>query len=336
MIQAKANLLKTPQPNYGQDNNNYCVSNVIFEKCEPQPKGQRFSLNAQSKTPNDECVDAGCDGCSDPRGIIVYPIMLIGIPIGAIALFASGYIGWGFLCLALWILIIVLMLYCFGGCKSKGEKWLKYVLIVDIDVNKLYVVEESTLKRWKLTKIILLNQMRSISANWQTITRGLSQTENAYVIIQLSQNRQTKMNQKSATIIDVKHFIATVNKYFEQIGNRYRNAVVAMNNIDESLRKLIRSLKLSSDNEIKTKGMKLDYWYEMKKESIVNEFIDLLKQTRQYENQWTHVQRSQYIVDALMLKCETLENIRNNENNNAYESNTDVRCNLVQVEKLCM
>eukprot|EP01084_Bolivina_argentea_P252078 423027_1 len=335
MIQAKANLLKTPQPNYGQDNNNYCVSNVIFEKCEPQPKGQRFSLNAQSKTPNDECVDAGCDGCSDPRGVIIYPIILIGLPIGAVALMYGGYIGYGFLVLVPWVLMIVLFLYCCGCCKSGGEEWLKYVLIVDIDVNKLYVVEESTLKRWKLTKIILLNQMRSISANWQTITRGLSQTENAYVIIKLTQNRQTKLNLKSATIVDVKHFIATVNNYFEHMhttGNQYRNAAVTI----IALRNLIRSLKLSSDNKIKRKGMKLDYWYEMKKESIVNEFIDLLKQTRQYENQWTHVQRSQYIVDALMLKCETLENIRNNENNNAYESNTDVRCNLVQVEKLCM
>eukprot|EP01083_Nonionella_stella_P295229 1003389_1 len=139
---------------------------------------------------------------------------------------------------------------------------------------------------------------------WQRKTRGIAETEDAYVVIKLLQNKEVKMNSKSATIVNVKHFVAAVEKYFEQIGDTYRNVSESVNNIDQVLRTMIRSLKSSNNSEYKKKGMKLDYWYEMKKESIVNEFIDLLKQTRQYDNQWTNVQRSQYIVDALMLKCE--------------------------------
>eukprot|EP01084_Bolivina_argentea_P252079 423030_1 len=338
MSEAQEGLLKTEKSkpsiqSYGEPKSSYSVSNKIIKKSTPQPQGQRFTLDVQYKTPYEDCFDE-CGG--DPRLFVFAVFTVSGLLVGAGACFFSGYIGYGFLCFVPVILIIILALYCGGCCESEGEKWLKYILIINIDLNKLYVIEESTFERWKLTKIIhSLSQIRSISAMWQRKTRGIAETEDAYVVIKLLQNKEVKMNSKSATIVNVKHFVAAVEKYFEQIGDTYRNVAESVNNIDQVLRTMIRSLKSSNNSEYKKKGMKLDYWYEMKKESIINEFIDLLKQTQQIENQWT-ADQNQYILKMLMLKCETLENIRNNENNNAYESNTDVRCNLVQVEKLCM
>eukprot|EP01084_Bolivina_argentea_P298866 515088_1 len=118
----------------------------------PQPQGQRFTLDVQLKKPREDCIHECGDRIAETALCIFLTVFTVcGLLYGAGLLISSGYIGYGFLCLVPVVVIIILVLYCCGCCESKVEKWLKYILIINIDLNKLYLIEESTFKRWRFT-----------------------------------------------------------------------------------------------------------------------------------------------------------------------------------------
>eukprot|EP01084_Bolivina_argentea_P033129 61310_1 len=119
MSEVQEGLLKTEKSkpsiqSYGESKRSYSASNKIIKKSTPQPPGQRFTLGVQLKTPYEDWFAE----CGDPLLFVFAAFAVAGLLIGAGVFFSSGYSGYGLLCLVPVILIIILALYCCGGCES--------------------------------------------------------------------------------------------------------------------------------------------------------------------------------------------------------------------------
>eukprot|EP00483_Globobulimina_turgida_P009139 UN09157 len=194
----------------------------------------------------------------------------------------------------------------------------KYVLIFNMETHQFYVIEESKSGNWKLTGIFGSKVLKSISTTSRKVTTNrIFSSEDAYVIIQLKNRKKFRMNRKSASIEAVKHFVDSIDRYLEAIESKKlvdESVILAsinqkINDGDEALRTIIRTLQCSNDTETKKKGMTLGYWYEIKKEIILKEFIDLLQQN---VDELTDGD----IIKIMMLKCETLQIIKGNQATN--------------------
>eukprot|EP01084_Bolivina_argentea_P074788 135639_1 len=241
----------------------------------------------------------------------VYIILPGALLIGALVCFilksdhGDGYIAAG-------VVQVMLAVCCFVIHNPRPEIWAKYIMIVDIDKRIIYLIVVSDKKRWKQIGTIQFSEWRSVGI--EAITRtysGCVCDESAFVIFSLTGGTSVKFNTIPCKIVSVQSFVERVGVYMQQVTANNQQVATNDRQMDQtseqyhdSLRTLIRRLKLNSDENIVNQGIQLDVWYEKQKVVMINEYMDIVNEGHNDND----------IVKLLLLKCKTMENVYiNNE-----------------------
>eukprot|EP01084_Bolivina_argentea_P074787 135637_1 len=279
---------------------------AIYPTSKPFPDGSKtFTLNAVDRAEKEECIQC------IPFLKWVYIILPGALLIGALACFILKYIAAGVIQVMLAVAVTI-----FGCCfilnKKRPEIWAKYIMIVNIDKRMIYLIVISDKKRWKQIGTIQFSEWRSVGI--EAITRtysGCVCDESAFVIFSLTGGTSVKFNTIPCKIVSVQSFVERVGVYMQQVTANNQQVATNDRQMDQtseqyhdSLRTLIRRLKLNSDENIVNQGIQLDVWYEKQKVVMINEYMDIVNEGHNDND----------IVKLLLLKCKTMENVYiNNE-----------------------
>eukprot|EP01084_Bolivina_argentea_P176172 304913_1 len=169
---------------------------------EPQPNGQRFILETRTYTTQKRKYDRQKQRANNPQNdnawvvateklediykfvVVIIVIVLIGS--GLVLGFKNSNWMLGGTLIGLGS-VIVIIICCYSD--DTKEKWLAYVMIFDTNSAEIYLISESTAKRWKIDAIIPFNKLKSIDTHFsrRTYSRGIiySETEKAFVSLRL-------------------------------------------------------------------------------------------------------------------------------------------------------
>eukprot|EP01084_Bolivina_argentea_P017869 33323_1 len=135
-----------------------------------QPDGRKFVLTVE-----DRGVFYGFNGC-----FIIPPLGAMGTLCGSFLGFYFGSYLLGGICAIFFIFFFLCACYIYDCCDTNGtnaEKWLKYVMIINISDNKVYLIEESTKQRWKICETLSLNNLQ-IGYSGTVRSRGINEWDN--------------------------------------------------------------------------------------------------------------------------------------------------------------
>ena len=235
-----SNSVLHPRPVYKQkllDNNTQAQSNPVQQSTNSKPQGRQFVLESPDRLLLESCL----------------PIMLI-MALAPFALFAGAIIylvewieddfkdssnGTSFAVLIFVdVVVCIVSGLCFGifPFQRNAEKWLKNVMIINVDQQKFYFLDESTKGRWKSKGEYPFSSIKSIGHYWRTRSGRCGYSEDAYVTITLTTGKKLQFNRKSSGIQAVERFVGSVNLYLNAV-QKERERKIRANN-----RKLVHDL----------------------------------------------------------------------------------------------
>eukprot|EP01083_Nonionella_stella_P286901 976519_1 len=259
---------------------------------EPQPNGQRFILETpgaiKQKRIYDKqkrIYDRQKQRANNPQNnawvvedifkFVGFIVVIVVIGSGLVLGFKNSNWMLGGTLIGLGSVIVIIVCCC--STDDAKEQWLTYVMIFDTNSAEIYLISESTAKRWKIDVIIPFNKLKSIDThmNRRTYSYGIitySETEKAFVSLRLFGGRKMKFNKIACSILAVRTFVNDVENYMNYTASVQIKQNSQLMNIDGSLQNLIRKLKLNDDENIVNNGMKLDFWYERKPGLLQKEY----------------------------------------------------------------
>ena len=178
---------------------------------DPMPNGHKFTLQAEDRSMARECGD----------GRFYILIGVIPFAIFALAVYLlyewidtgdDAYLTFVGVCSIIDVIACIVSALCYGlcPCQYNAEKWLKYILILDEESSRTYIICASNKGRWRITLQGSSNRIRSIGYHLRT----RSVFDSAWVVLTLDNGEKRNMNREPCDGPTVTVFVKRVNAYF--------------------------------------------------------------------------------------------------------------------------
>eukprot|EP01084_Bolivina_argentea_P240819 404443_1 len=197
------------------------IRNKIYPPSTPLPAGKLFAFPARYRYCTNPDGTNGTGQC-----VLVVCMVALMLIIGGV-IFIGDFIETGIGLLSAGFIWILLFSVCFYY-KYKEEKWLFYVMIINLDLNRAYFIIGSSTKHWKILSSIPSNMIFALQMSGKTVTGQCKYDELGYVTIKLMNGSDVQFNSKSTNINAAKIFCKVVNEYLmsnREIITKFNNLV---------------------------------------------------------------------------------------------------------------